>query len=152
MSDTTQKIQIVDGPYGRAMVAVETIPAGEPVVPLGGTVVNEPDRYTLQMDNSRHLAPEGRDWAFVNHSCAPCVKIDFGNNAMVALRDIQAGEEVTFNYLTTEYRMAEPFKCACGAADCRGTIAGFSALTRQQQAELRHHLSDYLAGLVDGDA
>lgn len=57
-----------------------------------------------------------------NHSCDP--NATFNDEGMlVALRDIEEGEEVTFNYLLHPIP-ASPwnFKCECGAASCLGWI------------------------------
>jgi uncharacterized protein len=60
---------------------------------------------------------------FLNHSCAPNCVTEFrdGRIWIVALRDINAGEEITFNYGYTldEYR---EHPCYCGAAICAGYI------------------------------
>jgi uncharacterized protein len=71
----------------------------------------------------------------INHSCAPnCdVEIDAGRIWVFSLRDISAGEEITFNYGydLEDYRN---YPCACGAADCVGFIVGeqfFEHLRRQ---------------------
>ena len=60
---------------------------------------------------------------YINHSCDPnCHTEQYGNTIwIVALRDIQVGEELTYNY---EYEFddepAEP--CQCGAPHCCGYI------------------------------
>uniref|UniRef100_A0A7S4U5V9 SET domain-containing protein n=1 Tax=Paramoeba aestuarina TaxID=180227 RepID=A0A7S4U5V9_9EUKA len=59
---------------------------------------------------------------------------------VVAIRDIQKGEILSFNYLTTEFDMDEPFTCLCGGeratdADstslpkCFGRIQGYRYLS-----------------------
>lgn len=53
-----------------------------------------------------------------------------------ALRDIAAGNEITFNYLTTESEMAVPFNCSCGSTNCFGLIQGRSFLTGAQAERL----------------
>lgn len=40
------------------------------------------------------------------------------------MRDIQEGEPITFNYLSTEWDMAQAFKCECGSENCLGEIQG----------------------------
>lgn len=56
---------------------------------------------------------------FVNHSCAAtCRNVDARLD--VAIRDIQAGEQITSDY--AELNIAEEFDCLCGSPDCRGTI------------------------------
>jgi hypothetical protein len=55
----------------------------------------------------------------MNHSCsATCLSPGF--DFEIAIRDIQAGEELTDDYgaLNPE----EPFTCLCGAAGCRGQV------------------------------
>jgi SET domain-containing protein len=60
---------------------------------------------------------------FLNHSCAPNCDTEYrdGHIWVVALRDIKAGEEITFNYgySLDEYR---EHPCQCGAAECVGYI------------------------------
>jgi SET domain-containing protein len=60
---------------------------------------------------------------FINHSCAPnCeAQMDDSEVWIVAIRDIKAGEEITFNYNydLVDYR---EHPCRCGAANCVGYI------------------------------
>lgn len=60
---------------------------------------------------------------FINHSCAPNseAEVDEGRIWIVALRDIAAGEELTYNYNydLVDYR---EHPCRCGAAECVGYI------------------------------
>ena len=60
---------------------------------------------------------------FINHSCAPnCeAELDEGHVWIVALREIKAGEELTYNYNydLEDYR---EHPCRCGAAGCIGYI------------------------------
>lgn len=60
---------------------------------------------------------------FLNHSCSPNAEaLEFdGRIWIVALRDIEAGEEITFNYNydLEDYR---EHPCRCGAANCVGYI------------------------------
>ena len=60
---------------------------------------------------------------FLNHSCAPnCeAELEEGGIWIVALRDIRAGEEITFNYGydLVDYR---EYPCRCGAPGCVGYI------------------------------
>jgi hypothetical protein len=56
---------------------------------------------------------------FINHSCNPNARIDAGNYALVAIRDIQNGEEVTVNYDETELD-GKRTKCHCRSKTCRG--------------------------------
>ena len=59
---------------------------------------------------------------FVNHSCEPSGGLR-GEAVLVAMRDIKEGEEITFDYATTECIDGE-WECLCGTPACRGTIRG----------------------------
>jgi SET domain len=66
----------------------------------------------------------------VNHSCNANVGIQenvFGAYDFVALRDLRKGEEVLWDYETSEYWIFGQFHCSCGAPNCRGTLQGFHA-------------------------
>lgn len=69
-----------------------------------------------------------------NHSCDPNVGVK-GQIIVLARRDIEAGEELAFDYDTTDVAPAE-FRCRCGAANCRGTVDGSGF--RSEQFRLQH--------------
>jgi uncharacterized protein len=60
---------------------------------------------------------------FLNHSCAPNCEaiVDDGRVWIVASRDIQAGQEITFNY-SYDLTDLEEHPCRCGAPNCVGYI------------------------------
>jgi len=67
---------------------------------------------------------------FLNHSCDPNVGVgnelnEWGSYDFVALRDIAAGEEIRFDYETTEHEIGAFSECHCGASTCRGHVHGF---------------------------
>jgi D-alanine-D-alanine ligase len=62
------------------------------------------------------------NWAPQNHSCDPNTAYEGLN--VVALRNIQQGEELTLNYASFLDENMEPFNCRCGAANCCGRVTG----------------------------
>jgi hypothetical protein len=56
------------------------------------------------------------------HSCEPNCCLSFPTSSMVAIRSIEAGEAITYDYETTETWFSHPFWCQCGARRCRGRI------------------------------
>jgi SET domain-containing protein len=114
--------------------------AGQVVLALDGRIVARPTRYTVQVGDHEHVDAEARPergdefplWRFLNHSCAPNTRID--GRTLVALTAIGAGEEITFDYDSTEWDMASPFACACGAPGCRGMVRGYRHLGPAQRA------------------
>ena len=127
------KLQLFENMSGTGVRTSHAIELGALVMPLQGAWVDTPTRFTLQIEEGKHLLPEGQLWAWVNHSCSPNLRVDTQKMSFVAVRPIAPEEELTFNYLSTEWTMAEPFECKCQALDCIGWIAGFSLLMA------RHH-------------
>jgi len=66
------------------------------------------------------------EWAPQNHSCDP--NTGFSGLDVVALRDINIGEELTIDYVTFCDRLMPPFDCQCGSPKCRGRITGWRGL------------------------
>lgn len=58
---------------------------------------------------------------FFNHSCSPNAGIK-GNILMVAMRNIKAGEEITYDYAMTDADFDYSFLCSCGSQACRKRI------------------------------
>jgi SET domain-containing protein len=71
----------------------------------------------------------GNDARFINHSCNPNSEslIDDRRVFIEAIRTIQPGEEITYDYQIGRDRTDPPnideiFACRCGAEDCRGSM------------------------------
>lgn len=58
---------------------------------------------------------------FINHSCEPNAGYD-GEDHIVALRRISAGEEIRMDYGTFSFSFDHNFSCTCGAWGCRGNV------------------------------
>lgn len=139
------------------LLATSTIRSGECLFRLKGDKVNHPSRFSVQIDQNLHIDLEGTHsetevldryfWRFLNHSCEPTAAIR--GMDVVALREIGQWEEITFDYDTTEYDMAEPFDCRCGNLLCRGRIQGFKYLDDDERDRLRPRLAPYLARMLD---
>ncbi len=77
-----------------------------------------------------------------NHSCNPNSFIR-GKNELVALKNIDEGEEITYDYSATMGDNEEKIKkagrelwtckCNCGNSNCRGTINQFKTLPEKVQ-------------------
>lgn len=135
-------IQIIETEEGFATYSTISISKGEIIFPLKGESLRSPNKYTIQLSESYHIIPKyGK---YVNHSCMPNTYIDFENKCMRALMDIHPNEEITFNYNTSEYIMADPFKCKCGSLNCIREIKGFKFLDDEQKKLIEDFLPDYL--------
>jgi hypothetical protein len=143
----TEKVERVVGPFGASITCIKNIRPAERIFRLSGQVVVQPSKYTIQRWENEHLSPDGALWAFVNHACIPNCIIDFGTWELVSRWPIRAGEEITFNYNSTEWEISSPFNCACGSPSCGQVIRGFRYLSTAQRGDLRAHLSPYLMSL-----
>jgi uncharacterized protein len=74
--------------------------------------------YYWSLDGARG----GNGTHYINHSCRPnsYMRITHGHLLFFALRDINPGEEITCDYVSTHH--PDDYRCRCGAPDCRGTI------------------------------
>jgi hypothetical protein len=84
----------------------------------------------FQVGHDLFLPPYGGLDDFTNHSCDPnCgLRVDSSGFDMVALRDISAREELTYDYSTHQEHPQEDMTCQCGASSCRGVVRSFSTL------------------------
>ena len=139
------------------LVATRLISAGERLFRIEGEQTTKPTRYSVQIGENLHIDLGGGHsseeildryfWRFMNHSCEPNALIH--DREVIARRDIEPWEAVTFNYNTTEWEMAEPFACGCGSGNCLGTIQGLKYLTKEQRGLLGRvapHLSHHVLG------
>ena len=82
-----------------------------------------PTYQTIQIGADRHINVLDV-LAYLNHSCAPNTIVDTHALTITAARDISGGETLTFFYPSTEWQMAQPFICLCGAPQCVRWVAG----------------------------
>jgi SET domain-containing protein len=152
MLGTTSSVAVVRAGGEYRLIANRPVVAGEHLFSIVGEQSGRPTKYTVQVGRGVHIdvpAEYGFEaildlfyWRFMNHGCAPTVAIR--GREVVALRAIDFGQEITFNYNTTEYDMAEPFACRCGSDRCAGLVRGFRHLPADERARLRPWLADHL--------
>jgi hypothetical protein len=83
----------------------------------------------------------------VNHSCNPKCGIR-DTYTLVALRDIPAAEEITYDYAMTDGCDYDVFACRCHSAHCRRRITGTDWKNPTLQSAYRGWFSDYIANLI----
>jgi hypothetical protein len=85
-------------------------------------------------------------FVYLNHSCEPNLGIA-GEREFVALRDIEAGEELTFDYSITEDELPWTMRCLCGTVSCRGTITAIQHLPTHVLNRYKPYLNPYFLRL-----
>ena len=89
-----------------------------------------PSRFTIQAGHNKHIFLSPDHLQYVNHSCNPNAFFDVDKFQLVALKNIEEGEEITFFYPSSEWEMSEPFACNCGENNCLGTVNGSANLPK----------------------
>lgn len=128
----------------KCLAANARIIKNEILITYDGPIIDHPTRYSIQIDDDRHIEGTAESNAYLNHSCAPNAYVDWGGVYLRALRNIAPGEEITCNYLTTDWELDERFVCHCGAQHCYRELKGLRYLARDEQQKLLHFLPDFM--------
>lgn len=130
---------------GRGAFATRRIRRGQRIIEYSGERIgaDEADRrydessmkrhhtflFTLDAETVVDGAMNGNESVYINHSCDPNCEavIDDGRIFIHALRTIQPGEELGYDYQyertgESDEELELFYRCRCGAANCRGTI------------------------------
>jgi uncharacterized protein len=157
LSYISPKAEVKDSPIqGRGLFAVETIEKGEIVCVKGGYIFNRAtlDRVSqslgaseIQITDNLFVGPlteEDREGSmiFSNHSCEPNIGVQ-GQIVFVAMRDIEAGEELTHDWATTDDDTYE-MECKCGVPTCRKVITGQDWQRKELQEKYAGYMSWFL--------
>ncbi len=78
--------------------------------------------YLFALDGGTHMVDGYGMAMYINHSCDPnCETVETDGRIWInALRNIKAGEELTYDYNLFDGEGDAP--CSCGARKCRGTM------------------------------
>lgn len=76
----------------------------------------------------------------LNHSCEPNVGFDSQSN-FIAIRSIDRGEELTWDYCYDETNSKFRMKCKCGSKKCRKVIHGDDWKKLSKQTDVYTYLS-----------
>ena len=122
------------GSRGRGVVAERNFKQGEVIAIWRGSIITEREAIALpeiersqllQVDENSFLVTSKELLAvdYINHSCEPnCGFTD--STTLVAMREIAAGEAITFDYAMSDTKTIFTFDCWCGSAKCRKKING----------------------------
>jgi uncharacterized protein len=91
--------------------------------------------YLFAMDDGDTIIDGFGMAAFVNHACDPNCETDQIDDRIwiIALRDIEAGEELTYDYNLFDGDPGESAPCYCGLKGCRRTMFSTEEIARQKR-------------------
>ena len=134
------------GVHGKGVFALQPIAEGTRIIEYKGEVISWPEAqarhphdpsdpnhtFFFHVDDERVIdaAVGGNAARWINHACDPNCEADETDDGRIficALRDLQPGEELFYDYgLIIDERYTPALKreyaCRCGAANCRGTM------------------------------
>ncbi|GAB4321035.1 MAG: SET domain-containing protein-lysine N-methyltransferase [Phototrophicales bacterium] len=136
---------------------VSRLEPGEPTIPLAEFLTYPPEKqaeilvYGYQMREDLIVNEQG-DEKYMNHSCDPNTWWA-DDDTMIARRDIQPGEEITYDYATTEVDIPFEMICLCGSPICRGKVTNRDYLDPEWQKRFGEHLPRHtLKAIARGEA
>lgn len=94
------------------------------------------ETYLFGLTDGKYVIDGQGIAAFINHSCDPNCETEEtdGRVWIIALRDIEAGEELSYDYGLYDSDEDEDAPCRCGAPTCRGTMYSDEEVKRRAAA------------------
>ena len=136
--------------YGRSVFAVRPIRKGELIASFDGEIYDDDfDEWTDDLLNhaiqfGKAIWRDSKGMArYINHSCEPnCgIKKLF---SIVAMRPIEAGEQITWDYEMTEKNPWWKMKCRCGSPVCRKVIGNYTRMPKAVRLKYKGFISEWL--------
>jgi hypothetical protein len=145
-------VEVKRNPLGKGVFSTRSFQTGEWVLGVAGPLVKRRSIYTIQIAPDLHIMPRSPA-KYLNHSCDPNLGVKMNRSGLpdfYALRTIEPGEHLTFDYAMTEYVLEEMelgherTQCRCGAPNCRGRIGSYSELPDAVKQRYAGFIADYL--------
>ena len=144
-------IEIEKSNSGKGLFAKTIIKKGTIIFHFDGKIGDDAhtNPESLQIDEDKFLESTLKFDDFLNHSCEPNCYIDWQTLNLVALKDIQKGAELTYNYCTSDWDDVNliqdcSFKCKCGSKNCMGKMRGFRYLSYKERKKIQKFISPFL--------
>lgn len=146
---------------GKGRFAKESISKGDIIAIRSGHVINgeQLKKFADIIDGAEHqiaddfyLAPLSKKefddvMCYINHSCKANVGV-LGNVIIIAIRDIEAGEEICLDYAMI-FSNEKTFECRCGLENCRKMVTGKDWQRKDLQEKYGSYFSSYLLDRIN---
>lgn len=141
------------------MYAIESINKGELISLWGGTILHksqldpEMPRFTqrvLQIDEELYIltGEEKEPNDRFTHACEPNLGFT-GQIGLLAMRTIETGEELTFDYAMSDGGPYDEFERHCGLPTCRHKVTGNDWKLPELWVQYDGYFSPYLAHRIE---
>ena len=144
--------------HGNGIFAQQILNKGELLAVFGGVVyawdtfILLPERersLCIQVEENLFLVPRPiGDGDYVNHCCNPNAGLS-GQIALVAMRKIQPGEEICFDYAMSDTAAYDEFECECGAPNCRRSVTGSDWQLPETQKRYAGYFAPHVQRRID---
>lgn len=146
---------------GQSVFAARRFKVGDVITKFNGPILHkgeipkrykgEADRY-VQIGPNEFMGPSGEIDDLINHSCEPNAGLKFTDAGilLVAIKPIEEGDEITWDYSTTMFENSWKMRCDCKKPTCRKIIGDFMLLDTELQQKYRklniipQYLKDYM--------
>ncbi|MFA6024375.1 MAG: SET domain-containing protein-lysine N-methyltransferase [Candidatus Gracilibacteria bacterium] len=137
--------------HGKGVFATEKIPEGKMILEIDDSHIIGDPTAVPEAEHNYIDSFDGNDilWMeperYINHSCEPNVylKTIDGKRKVLAMKDIQAGDELFFDYRIGGYGEFT-WECHCGASSCSKLChIDFFKLPSEKQREYLPYLDEW---------
>jgi len=129
---------------GKGIFANKKLKKGELIIEFKGRIMSykelpspyrDIDDHYVQIGKYLYMGPSGNFDDFINHSCEPNsgLKIQDTKVVLIALKGINIGDEITWDYSTTMDEDDWEMICKCQSKKCRKVIQDFKYLPKYIQ-------------------
>jgi hypothetical protein len=139
---------------GKGLFATRRIKKNEVIMRIEGPIIRRPFFYDYRVDANgvsvgRHawkVPYRHSHWRYINHCCVPNAGLST-SSTVVAMKDIQVGEEITIDYACAEAGLSWKMKCACARYECRKVIRSVQHLPMPLFKKYQHYIPRLLQNL-----
>ena len=134
--------------FGTSVTSLVSRPAGALFARITDSTPTDTDTYATVQNGRSSRIDLNSDLVYVNHSCQPSLVFDMARFEVRVVEDhpLSVGDDLTFFYPSSEWKMAQPFDCRCGARKCLGRIEG--AAMMDESVLRRYWLNDHIEELL----
>lgn len=152
------EVQELEG-RGKGLIAKRDFKKGEIVFRVHGDVIHYSTDYSIPLNETDYIEPRlsGSVAQFMNHSCNANLYPSKDGRSYIAMRDIQAGEEVATNYGFLGHAFGEEktidgensiyldLTCHCNSEQCKGKIRGYDEFTPEEKVKYKNYVLPFLS-------